>query len=276
VASDAARHERHSTAAGRSRATVERLASAAGGDEVARVRDLAATARDRAADARDAAADASDRAADADEVAADEAGNASPANGSLKALRNAAAGVRRKAATERAAAAADREAAAIDRERAVADRRFAGLDELTGIFRRGTGELALTHEIGRSRRSGRPLVLAIIDVDGLKYVNDNQGHAAGDALLRDVAGAILSTMRSYDVTVRWGGDEFVCALSDVTIKVASERVSEIQSALAQRRPGATISAGLAQLVEDDNIEGLIARADESLYRAKTAREPRPG
>lgn len=273
VAHDAATRERHSTAAGRSRATVQRLASAAGGDEVARVRDLTAAARDRTADARDAAMDAGDRAADVAETLAADAGTVDPANGSLKLLRRSAADIRRDAAAERRAAAVDRVAAAADRERAASDRRYAGLDELTGIFRRGTGELALTHEIGRSRRSGRPLVLAIIDVDGLKAVNDKQGHAAGDALLRDVAGAILSTMRSYDVTVRWGGDEFVCALSDVTIEVASERVAEIQNALEQRRPGSSISAGLAQLGEEDIVERLIARADEALYRAKTAREP---
>jgi len=52
-------------------------------------------------------------------------------------------------------------------------------------------------------------------------INDNQGHAAGDALLRDVPTAITSTLRSYDVTVRWGGDEFVCALSDVTLEPAT-------------------------------------------------------
>jgi diguanylate cyclase (GGDEF)-like protein len=130
----------------------------------------------------------------------------------------------------------------------------------------------LTHEIGRSRRTDRPLVLAIIDVDGLKAVNDQHGHAAGDALLRDVAGAILSTMRSYDVTVRWGGDEFVCALSDVTLDVASDRVAEIQSDLEERRPGASISAGLAALHPEDTLEPLIARADDALYRAKTDRD----
>jgi GGDEF domain-containing protein len=138
-----------------------------------------------------------------------------------------------------ASAEADRNAAATDRQRAASDRCDAGLDELTGIYRRGTGELALTHEIDRSRRSGLSLVIAVIDIDDLKAVNDNQGHAAGDALLRDMASAITSTLRSYDVTVRWGGDEFVCALSDLTIAAASERVAEIQRALEApgRGPG---------------------------------------
>jgi len=130
--------------------------------------------------------------------------------------------------------------------------------------------MALTREIERSRRSGRSLVLALIDVDGLKSVNDHQGHAEGDALLLDVATAVISTMRSYDVTVRWGGDEFVCALSETTLEVATRRVAEIQDALDARRPGASISAGLAELA-DDTLASLIARADSALYDVKSER-----
>ena len=101
------------------------------------------------------AADARDRAADARERHAVEAGQLDEAIASLRALRTLGASVRQQSALERIAAAADREAAAADRQQAAADRRHAGLDELTGVFRRGTGELALTHEIDRSRRSGR-------------------------------------------------------------------------------------------------------------------------
>ena len=139
---------------------------------------------------------------------------------------------------------------------------------MTGAFRRGVGDVYLTHEIDRARRLGHPLVLALIDVDGLKAVNDRQGHAAGDALLCDVAMAIKSTMRSYDVRVRWGGDEFVCALSETTLDVAASRIDEIRHALQQLRPGATISAGVAELAAHDTLESLVARSDQALYRAK--------
>jgi diguanylate cyclase (GGDEF)-like protein len=255
--------------------TADRLSTATQRDAVAQARDLTATARDRTAEARDKAADARDRAAEAREGRALAAGNLEEVIAPLRALRVAGASFRRQAALERVAAATDRVAAAADRAAATADRRFAGLDELTGIFRRGTGELALNHEIDRSRRTGRPLVLAIIDVDALKAVNDRNGHAAGDALLRDVAGAIISTMRSYDVTVRWGGDEFVCALSEVSLEVASGRIAEIQRALETRRPGASISAGLAELSQNETLEPLISRADRALYAAKTARTVAP-
>ena len=190
----------------------------------------------------------------------------------LRTLRVSGASIREHAATERLSAAADREAAAADREQAAADRSYSGLDELTGVLRRGMGELALTHEIDRSRRSGRSLVLAVIDIDSLKVVNDTQGHAAGDALLRDVPAAIASAVRSYDVTVRWGGDEFVCGLSDVTVETAAERISEIQRALAVRRPPASVSVGLAELREEDTLESLVARADVALYKVKAGRK----
>jgi diguanylate cyclase (GGDEF)-like protein len=281
VERDASSRERESTSAGRSRTTGQRLRTAARRDDVARLRDLTAASRDRIAQARDEAADARDTAAEARERHAVESGNMGDVIAPLRALRLSAAAFRQQAAGERAAAAADREAAAADRELAAADRRYAGMDELTGVFRRGTGELALTREIDRARRSGLSLTVAMIDVDELKAVNDSQGHQAGDAVLRDVATSIISTMRSYDVTVRWGGDEFVAALSDVALDVASERIAEIKRALETLRPGVAISAGITELKGDDTLESLIARADAALYDEKGRREtgrgrPRPG
>jgi diguanylate cyclase (GGDEF)-like protein len=123
-----------------------------------------------------------------------------------------------------------------------------------------------------SRRFDRPLILAMIDIDGLKAVNDTEGHAGGDALLRDVVAAMTATMRAYDVIVRWGGDEFVCVLSGTTLHVATERIARIQDALNTRRDGAPISVGLAQLNDDDSFESLIDRADNALYDAKTTRD----
>jgi diguanylate cyclase (GGDEF)-like protein len=269
---NAVRREREATAANRSKTTAQRLVTATLRDEAARLRDLTAAARDRDARARDDAADARDRAAQARERAVAEAGTVDEAFAGLRAVREASAASRRQATAERSSAAADREAAAADRRHAAMDRHLDGLDELTGVFRRGTGEMALVHEIDRSRRSGEPLVLAMIDVDALKAVNDNQGHAAGDALLRDVAAAITTTLRSYDVTVRWGGDEFVCAMSDMTLQVASDRLDAIQRTLRAHHPGASISSGHAELREGDTLRSLISRADAALYLDKTGCE----
>jgi diguanylate cyclase (GGDEF)-like protein len=237
------------------------------------MRDREAAARDRNAAGRDRAATTRDRAVERLERRATEVGSLEEALALLRQLRVAGAAFRGEAAMERLAAAEDRAGAAVDRKSAAADRRHSGMDELTGIFRRGRGELALEHELDRSRRSAGSMVLALIDVDRLKAVNDADGHAAGDTLLRDVAAAIISTMRSYDVTVRWGGDEFICALSDMTLPVAAERIAEIHAALAELHAGASISAGLAELEPDDTLESLIARADAALYRVKTDRAP---
>ena len=269
---NAVRTEREAAAASRSKTTAQRSVTAALRDEAARLRDLTAAARDRSAQTRDDAADARDRAAEARERAAIETGRPDETIAGLRALARASAARRRQSASERAAAAADREAAAADRRHAARDRHHDGLDELTGVFRRGTGELALIHEIDRSRRSGQPLVLAMIDVDALKAVNDNQGHAAGDALLRDVGAAITTTLRSYDVTVRWGGDEFVCAMSDITVHVASDRLEAIQRTLQSRHPGASISAGHTELRDGDTLDKVIARADTALYLDKVSCE----
>ena len=264
--------EHESTAASRSRTTAMRFAAAARRDELALIRDRAAAARDDSAGARDTRAAAGDSAVEARTSGAAPLIDLAEVIAALGALRVAGASNREQSALERISAANDRDASGEDRHEASDDRRFSGLDELTGVFRRGTGELALSREIDRARRSGTSLVVAIIDIDELKAVNDNQGHAAGDALLRDVPTAISSTLRSYDVTVRWGGDEFVYALSGVSLEEASSRAAEIQLALETRRPGASMSTGLAELEDDDTLESLIARADAALRRVKVARK----
>jgi diguanylate cyclase (GGDEF)-like protein len=248
--------------------------SAARRDEHARIRDLNATVRDQAADARDRSADALDRRAQDNELRAAESGVAREVIESIAAVRLAGASVRSLAARDRRVAAAEREAAARDRDHAAADRHHAGLDELTGVFRRGAGELALAQEIARARRSSAVMVLALIDIDGLKDVNDTHGHNAGDLLLRRVSTAITSTMRAYDVTIRWGGDEFVCSLSDVTMEVARLRIAAIQRSLDALQPGATITAGLAQLRDHDSLEELVARSGIAMYRSRAERTDR--
>jgi diguanylate cyclase (GGDEF)-like protein len=239
--------ERDTTALLRSEATAERFDSAVRRDETARLRDLAAEARDRAAVVRDRLA---------------------PRGG-------AGAMERAQAASDRARAAKDRERAAADRQQAAQDRELARqallethVDELTGTYRRGMGNIALQAEIGRARRADGRLVLAFVDVDRLKDLNDREGHAAGDALLVDVVTTIRSKLRSYDPMVRFGGDEFVCTLADADLDDARARFDEIQAALGQTRSGCSISVGFAKLEPGDTLHDLTARADAALYEVK--------
>jgi diguanylate cyclase (GGDEF)-like protein len=146
------------------------------------------------------------------------------------------------------------------RERAVSS-----IDELTGAHRRDSGTLELEREIARAKRTHKPLLFAFIDVDGLKARNDLLGHAAGDQLLRSTVNSLRAHLRSYDLIVRFGGDEFVCALLDMSTPEAATRFETINANLAETENG-SITVGLAELREEDSLEGVIARADEALYR----------
>jgi diguanylate cyclase (GGDEF)-like protein len=257
--------ERGETASARARTATERLERAARRDENARLRDLSAAARDRAAEERDLASASVER----------ELGLFHPAS---EAAREHAAAVRLHAAADRARAAADRERAAADRLAAARDRdharaelRRAQVDELTGAFGRELGMVALEREINRAQHEDGRLVLAFVDVDGLKEVNDRQGHAAGDALLRDVVGAIQMHLRSYDPIVRVGGDEFVCALAGTGLDEARRRFDEIRELVEETQPAASISVGYAALRPKETLDDLTARGDTALYEAKHAR-----
>jgi diguanylate cyclase (GGDEF)-like protein len=187
--------------------------------------------------------------------------------------------------SNRGLSARDREGAAADRQAAIADRiavdgehaqasaqlRRAQLDNLTGAFGREMGMLILERDISRARHGSGRLVLAYIDVDGLKQVNDRRGHSAGDGLLRDIAHAIQEHLRAYDTLVRVGGDEFVCALVDCTAAIARSRFQKMRATIHHTRPAASISVGFAELHPGDNLEKLTIRADHALYDAKRSR-----
>jgi diguanylate cyclase (GGDEF)-like protein len=221
-------------------------------DAAADERDLAAERRDRAADERDKAADRRDR-ADRRSSRRDSA---------------QAADDRRRAARDRRRASQDRRRARSDRRQAGDDRHEAGLDSLTGALRRDRGTVDLQREIDRARRSGGLLILAFVDVDGLKAINDAHGHAAGDRALRAVAAALLNGLRSYDLIVRYGGDEFLCGLPGSDLDAARRRFDAVARTLAEQNPGRSVSIGLAELGRRDTLDALTARADASLYAAR--------
>ena len=100
---------------------------------------------------------------------------------------------------------------------------------------------------------------------GLKAVNDTQGHAAGDELLRHAVRAIREHLRSYDLIVRMGGDEFLCVMSDATVEIASRRFGAVQAALAaDATDRCEIKFGVAALAADDSATELVKRADAQL------------
>jgi diguanylate cyclase (GGDEF)-like protein len=256
--------DRHAATLARSQVSSER-------DEQANQRDEVAQQRDRVAEERDRVAEEHDREMKrAGEDLGGDDPRAARAMAALAEMRDRAAAQRMQAATDRTRAARDRKAAAADREHLLAELERAHLDDLTGAYRRGMGETTLVNEIERSRRADQALVLAYIDCDRLKDVNDREGHAAGDALLRDLVALLRSKLRPYDPVVRWGGDEFVCTISDADLAAARSRFEEIRLALAQDG-GAPVTVGLAVLEAGDTLETLIERADAALLEARRRR-----
>jgi diguanylate cyclase (GGDEF)-like protein len=248
----------------------ERVLEAAKRDETAWRRDVTAQARDNAADRRDHESAALEREMES-------------RGASLLGALQLAARTRARAAEDRARAAEDRRQAALDRRRAAKEReevleelRRAHRDALTGALRRGAGEVALQGEIDRARRADGKLVLAFVDVDSLRGLNNREGHVAGDALLRDVASAMRSKLRSYEPVVRFGGDEFVCAIGDVDLNQAKERFEAVQSSVAASSHGGGISVGLAELRSDDTLGTLIERADRAMLDIRRTRHRRVG
>jgi diguanylate cyclase (GGDEF)-like protein len=149
----------------------------------------------------------------------------------------------------------------------------AALDELTGVYRRGHGMMILTRELRRAFRSpDERLVVAFIDVDGLKRFNDSSGHAEGDRLLTDLTVAMTKRLRSHDIVFRYGGDEFVCILPGANLEGAAPIFQAVAEAFVEGGRERAFSVGLAELSEGDTPETLVARADTALYasRADTA------
>ena len=145
----------------------------------------------------------------------------------------------------------------------------AATDDLTGALRRGTGLAMLQRELDRARRIlGQGTMVAFIDVDGLKQVNDSNGHPAGDQLLREVVTAIRERVRSYDLVIRYGGDEFVCVLTDATLAQAEKTIEDIRRFVEMRTAGHTISVGVVAARPNDDAARVVARADAALYRSR--------
>jgi diguanylate cyclase (GGDEF)-like protein len=258
----------------------ERLRAAGQRDSAAGVRDLAALARDQAADARDLAMAQLDAAAEEHERSRTRSAielvvRAAEQRKRAAEHRAQAANYRLLAARDRQAAARDRQEMAREREQARADREAlaveverAAFDSLTGARTRGVGLSELDQEVERARRTTRPLVVAYVDVVGLKVVNDARGHAAGDALLKHVVTQIKLRVRPYDLIVRLGGDEFLCVMSSSTMETAQRRFDAIDLGLRSTSGRSAIRTGLAQLHDHETAAELIARADSELIRGR--------
>lgn len=169
--------------------------------------------------------------------------------------------------TERVAA----ELAEANRQLAEASR----TDALTGLANRRAFLGVAEAEVQRMRRTQRPFSLVLADIDGFKRINDELGHAAGDAVLREVAARALAAVRKLDLAARWGGEEFVFLLPETPLDGAVRAAESVRSALAAARfvvdgvsLAITMSFGVAEHASGRTIDATMAVADRALYRAK--------
>lgn len=154
-------------------------------------------------------------------------------------------------------------------------KRLAITDELTGLYNRRYFKFRLNEEMERARRSDREMAVLLLDLDGLKSVNDLYGHLRGDRLLMDFAEILSSSVRPFDLVARFAGDEFIILLPECGQRDVLIIAERIRSAVAETVFAGdpvlkvTTSIGLAIFpVDGDEADSLIASADKGLYTAK--------
>jgi diguanylate cyclase (GGDEF)-like protein len=267
IAADALRRSevaRHEAASDRRQAFQDRRAAASERHQAERDRDTAWADRDAGADER--------------ELSRLDRGIASRD-------RVVGAGGRVHAERDRSTASADREASAEERD-------SASVDGLTGVYNRAAGLLELEREMARVRRTQQPFVLAFLDVDQLKAVNDSQGHAAGDQVLVEVAETVKAQARPYDLIIRYGGDEFLCAFSGLQATDVTSRLALVNA--TWQKPPATHRSPLASRPCDETTlptssshgrtllsiaracRPLLSRRARRIGRLSRQRRPRTG
>jgi diguanylate cyclase (GGDEF)-like protein/PAS domain S-box-containing protein len=149
-------------------------------------------------------------------------------------------------------------------------------DGLTGLYNRRYIMDQIERELIRAQRSKVPLSLIMVDLDGLKAINDRFGHHEGDGFLKEVAGIVKVNTRASDVAARWGGDEFMLLAPGTDSRSASKIAERIRAQVERHKiqlegdeVGITISAGIVSYpTHASAVEELLKKADEAMYNAK--------
>ena len=149
------------------------------------------------------------------------------------------------------------------------------IDPLTGLPNRAAWGERLAHEVEQWQAHGNPLLIAMLDLDHFKRINDGYGHLAGDKVLKIVAAQLRKHLRPNDFIARFGGEEFVLLIPDTTLAMGLQVLEKLRAAIAacpfhfKGEPVTlTCSIGLAPFKLADRSEQVLKRADEALYRAK--------
>jgi diguanylate cyclase (GGDEF)-like protein len=149
--------------------------------------------------------------------------------------------------------------------------RLAASDALTGLANYRRFMEVLTEEMNRSQRTGRPFAVVLLDLDGMKQINDRHGHIVGNLVLNRLSQVLLSCGRNIDTAARFGGDEFAMLLLDTDGKAAQQVAARVMKQLAadQEAPRMTVAIGIGAYPRDgETIERLLEAADRALYQMK--------
>lgn len=151
-------------------------------------------------------------------------------------------------------------------------------DELTGVANRREAFSQLEKQIEVAERNGRSLTVAFIDLDGLKIINDNQGHDAGDRFIKTFTGVLNAHIRKYDVVARIGGDEFLIIFSECTLKRAKDIVERIKEevVLKQGEFKYDFSFGFSEYNAGNkmDVDKMVKIADNAMYQQKIMKKYR--
>jgi diguanylate cyclase len=151
--------------------------------------------------------------------------------------------------------------------------KLAALDQLTGLYNRRSGEQRLAQEISRAQRHGRPLTILLMDIDGLKLMNDTHGHAAGDTALKGFADRLQRAIRGSDLAVRLGGDEFMALLPECRaeeVRHVLARIEGFEFDCNDQKIRLHFSRGWTDYRSGESSQELLLRADKELYADKRA------
>ncbi|VVO12856.1 diguanylate cyclase [Pseudomonas fluorescens] len=163
------------------------------------------------------------------------------------------------------------------REHLEEQRQKALIDPLTGLPNRAAWSERLDHEVAQWQQHGNPLLLAILDLDHFKRINDNYGHLAGDKVLKLIAGVLRKRLRGSDFIARFGGEEFVLLVPDTPLAVGAKLAESLRVAIEAcpfhfkgERVTITVSMGMTAFKPGEHSDLVLKRADLGLYRAKAA------
>ncbi len=152
---------------------------------------------------------------------------------------------------------------------------LATADKLTGLANRQALDLLMQQALIETHRTGAPLCTLLMDIDHFKAVNDRHGHIAGDRLVRHVAKVIRRSLRNSDIVARWGGDEFLVLLKNVSPERSGMLAEKLRAAiekselnLGKEKAAVTVSVGTTMYRNGDTADQMMSRAEAALYQAK--------